>query len=55
MKDEIIQGLWQVKDDIAAEYNHDAKQLVDHLRTAQDAAKTPAVDLRSRNKSQSEN
>ena len=32
MSDEIIEELWQVKDDIARENEHDVRRLADYLR-----------------------
>ena len=48
MKDDIIQEVWEAKDAIAAECNHDVRLLVDYL--AKEEEKTPSVrvvDLRA--------
>ena len=47
MKDEILTELWQVKDDIAKESNHNVRDLFERLRKVQTASKHPTVDRSS--------
>jgi adenylosuccinate lyase len=42
MKDEIIEDLWAVKDQIAEKHNHDVDALVAHLRTRIDQSEPHA-------------
>ena len=35
MSDQIIEELWQIKDNIAREHDYDIESLVAHLQTAQ--------------------
>jgi hypothetical protein len=50
MADEIINELWQIKDDICSEYGYDAKKLVAHLRAKERTKNQVIVDLRSSKK-----
>ncbi len=45
MTDEIIQELWQAKDAIAAEHNHNVKSLVEHLRKEQKTSSVSVVNI----------
>lgn len=45
MKDRIIQEVWNVKDTIAAEHDHDMKRLVESLREKEKASGARVVDL----------
>jgi hypothetical protein len=48
MKDEVIEQLWQVKDDIARECGHDLNKLADLLRKRQNQRKHKTVDYTNR-------
>lgn len=47
MSDEIIKELWQVKDDIAREHNHDVRELARYLQGRSQAVHDQTVDGRS--------
>ena len=49
MSDEIIKELWQVKDDIAREHNHDVRRLAEYLQGQTPSAPGQTVDGRSVN------
>jgi hypothetical protein len=42
MKDEIIEELWAVKDEIAEKHNYDVDALVAHLRSSSDQSRPHA-------------
>ena len=44
MRDEIIQELWQIKDELAREANHDVHLLCQKLREQQAASREQIVD-----------
>lgn len=47
MDDEVLKELWQVKEDIAAEHNHDIKALFAYFKSAELAYQTdPATSAR---------
>ena len=45
MPDEIIEELWQIKDNIAREHGYDIEALVAHLRTKKRSEGQQVVDL----------
>ena len=45
MSDQIIEELWQIKDNIAREHDYDIESLVAHLQTKQRSADQQVVDL----------
>ncbi|MBF0275118.1 MAG: hypothetical protein HQK84_07790 [Nitrospinae bacterium] len=45
MKDEIIEELWKVKDEIAKEHNYDIDKLVETLREREKTEKRKIVDF----------
>jgi hypothetical protein len=45
MADEIIEELWQIKDDIARECGYDLDALLAHLAAQMPFPSSPAVDL----------
>ena len=47
MSDEIIKELWQVKDDIAREHNHDVRELARYLQGRSQAVRDQTVNGRS--------
>ena len=49
MSDEIIEELWQIKDSIAREHNHDVRRLAEYLQGRSRAARDRTVDGRSVN------
>ena len=49
MSDEIIEELWQVKDDIAREHKHDVRRLAEYLQRQTPLAPGQTVDRRSVN------
>ena len=50
MTDEIIQELWQIKDDIASKQKYDLKKLVKYLQEKERNGEYEIVDLRSAKK-----
>ena len=50
MKDEIIREIWQIKDAISREANHNPRFLGDMLRDRQNTGGKQIVDLSSRRK-----
>jgi hypothetical protein len=44
MKDEIIEELWRIKDELAREANYDVHVLCEHLRQQQAASRERVVD-----------
>jgi len=45
MKDNIIQEVWDAKDAIAVECNHDVRLLVEQLRKEEKASSVQVVDI----------
>ena len=45
MKNEILEELWQVKDQVAFEHGYDVDKLAKDLRKKEKGAKTSIVDL----------
>ena len=50
MADEIIEELWQIKDDIASEHGYDMDVLVAYLRDTKHVGNHRVVNVRSRKK-----
>lgn len=50
MPDEIIEELWEIKDNIAREYDYDVEALVAHLQTRKRTEGRRVVDLASMTK-----
>ena len=53
MKDEIIRGVWKAKDTVAARHGHDARRLVEHLRSEERTSGARVVDLHTKQGTQS--
>ena len=47
MKNEILEELWRIKDQVAREYEYDIDKLAKRLRDKEKEAKAPVVDLSS--------
>ena len=47
MPDEIMEELWQIKDDIAREHGYDIRRLAAHLRAIERARLGQALDSRA--------
>nr|VFJ58145.1 MAG: hypothetical protein BECKDK2373C_GA0170839_106326 [Candidatus Kentron sp. DK] len=45
MKDEVLQELWEIKDELARESGYDVKVLIETLRAAQAVSTRPTVNL----------
>ncbi len=45
MKNEILQELWKIKDQVAVESDYDIEKLAKKLRAKERESKTPIVDL----------
>nr|VFJ60624.1 MAG: hypothetical protein BECKDK2373B_GA0170837_10944 [Candidatus Kentron sp. DK]VFJ61970.1 MAG: hypothetical protein BECKDK2373C_GA0170839_10933 [Candidatus Kentron sp. DK] len=45
MKDEVLQELWEIKDELARESGYDIETLFKMLRTVQAASTRPVVNL----------
>lgn len=55
MKDEVLEEVWKVKDDLAARYNYDVRRLAEALKAKEGASGHPILDLRSREKNRRTN
>lgn len=53
MKDEIIQAVWEAKDAISAEHQHDVRRLVESMRAKEKVSEARVIDLRARSHSDS--
>lgn len=51
MSDEIIEELWQIKDSMAQEHDHDIESLAVHLQSIHRPVGQPVVDLRAQRRS----
>jgi len=53
MDDEVIREVWRAKDTLAARFGYDVRQLSEHLRAEEKAAKSEVVDLHNRSSANS--
>lgn len=51
MKNEILEELWEIKDQVANEYNHDIEKLAKGLRIKEKEGEYIVIDLTSKTKS----